>query len=189
MKPIIIYGSKSYSELIKQIVNDCGRVCLGFIDDFDKGSNILGDFQEIVKRFSKDEIEIAIGIGYSNLLKRKEIIENVKKYYTLATLIHPKAYIAKSASIGNGSVIMAGAHIDYNVQIGQGVVCWPGSLINHDSKIEDNTFISPGVTVCGFVKIGESCFIGANSTIVDQTLVMNETFIKAHSLYSQKEKR
>jgi len=187
MKPIIIYGSKSYSSLIKLLIKDCNRECLGVIDDFCTGNNILGDFNKVRSKYHSDNVEIALGIGYSNLSKRKETIHNIEKYFNMATLIHPQAYVAEGAIIGEGSVIMAGAHVDYNVNLGKGVVCWPKTVINHDSIIGDNTFISPGAIICGFVSVGESCFIGANSTIVDHTNIKMESFIKANSLIVNRE--
>lgn len=188
MKKIIVYGSKEFGYVVKDIVSQCGHHFVGFIDDYSSdGGQVLGNFDQIVKSFSPESYEIAIAIGYSDLNARwlayKKVISSG---YRVPVLLHPKAYVRDKNAVSHGSIVMAGSIVDVNVKIGELAVLWPGAIVNHDSSVGANTFLSPNSTVCGSVIIGEGCFIGAGAVIVDHVHVPRGTFIKAGKIYSQK---
>lgn len=184
MKQILIYGSKVFGQVIKDLVLQCGHNFVGFIDDYSTGEEIVGTFDHVKENFSKDNYEIIIAVGYLNLQARWSVYQKViSEGYRVATLIHPKAYVRNFDKVGNGCIIMAGTIVDINAEIKDLVVIWPGVVINHDSNIDSNTFLSPNSTICGCVKIGKNCFVGAGSVIVDHTNVPDDSFIKAGSVF------
>ncbi len=187
---VAIYGSKSFAHLLFSILtDDLDIIPVCFIDDFHEAphSDIpILNLDNAMAKFGT-ETEILIGIGYDNLISRKNVIDNLKKRkIKLFSLIHPTAYISKSAHIGEGVIIMQKACISQNTRVGDGVVIWQCANISHDSIIEENCFLSPGSTLCGFSQIGHSTFIGANSTIVDQAIVPPQSFIKAGSVFKER---
>lgn len=187
MKKVLVYGSKEFGQVIKDLIIDCGHEFCGFIDDYSKGDEIIGDFEYVKANYSKDTYNIVIAVGYNNLKARWLVYENVccSDYNTL-TLIHPKAYVRDKTNLGSGSIVMAGVIIDTRVKIKQLNVFWPGVVINHNSIIESNNFFSPNTTVCGCCKIGNNCFIGAGSVIADHNTVNDDSFIKANTVYYNK---
>lgn len=181
---IIVYGSQEFGKTVKDLLLQCDYNFAGFIDDYNTGDEILGDFEKVTKKYSSEQYKIVIAIGYKDLSARWEVYQRVHALgYQLPTIIHPKAYVRDPTKIGQGTMIMAGAIVDTSVNIEPLVVAWPGVVINHDCTISANTFISPNATICGAVHIGKNTFIGAGAVIVDHTTVPPNSFIKAGTVY------
>ncbi|QHC05393.1 hypothetical protein GRQ40_16645 [Anoxybacillus sp. PDR2] len=185
MHKVIVYGSKEFAKLIKQLVINCGHEFVGFIDDLEPHKDeVLGSFEDVRKKYSTSEYCIVYGIGYNSLSARWNIYNKVLSYgYETINLIHPTAIIDKTSIMGKGLIVMAGVIVDTNVKLGDLVVLWPGTVVSHDSEIESNCFLSPNSTICGFTKIGSSSFIGAGATVVNNTHVPPNSFIKAGSVF------
>ena len=84
----------------------------------------------------------------------------------LNSLIHPQAFVDKTASIGEGSHILAGAVVGAQACIGSGCIVNHNASIDHESTVADGVHIAPGATVCGLVQIDTSAFIGAGAVIL-----------------------
>ena len=182
---LLIYGSKEFAFTVAELVRHCGHTCCGFVDDFNTGSDILGSFDDIVGTHSPSDFGFAIAIGYKTIQARWLALERIQSAgYSLPKLIHPQAYVADTAAVGQGAFVMAGAIVDVRVEIGPIAVVWPGACINHDTKIGPNTFVSPNATICGSVNVGSHSFIGAGAVIVDHCTVPEASFIKMLSRYT-----
>jgi len=187
LKKIIIYGSREFAHVVKDLVVQCGHHFVGFIDDFREGHEILGKFAVITDRYPARKYEVVMGVGYYNLQARWMLHKDVcSKGYHTPSLIHPNAYVRDEKKIKKGAFIMAGSVVDVNVEIDELVVIWPGVVVNHDSKIGSNTFLSPNSTVCGCVTVGSNCFVGAGAVIVDHNEFPDNSYIKAGGIYYKK---
>jgi len=184
MKKILVYGSQDFGQVVKALVVKCGHEFSGFIDDFNSGNEIVGNYLQACESFSPQHFEIVIAIGYKNIKERWKIYQKVcLAGYSIPCIIHPNALISDNCKIGAGSIIMAGAIVDVNAQLEELVVVWPGVVVNHDSVIHANTFLSPNSTICGFVEVGKDCFLGAGTIVVDHRKVPDGSFVKAGSLF------
>ena len=184
---LLIYGSREFSEVVKDLVIQCDHEFAGFIDDYDSGGNIVCSFADIVEKYPAGKFGVVIAIGYKHLKARWEIFHRIQSLgYQTPALIHSKAYVREPSAVGPGAMVMAGAIVDVHAQIGAMCVLWPGVVVNHNSMIGTNTFLSPNATVCGYAQVGESSFVGAGAIIVDHIDVPAESFIKAGRVYSGK---
>jgi UDP-3-O-[3-hydroxymyristoyl] glucosamine N-acyltransferase len=181
---ILIYGSKIFGQVVRELVLNLGHHFCGFIDDFDQGVEIIGSYDQVKKQYSNKSYSIAIAIGYKNLLTRWQIYQKVMADgYLVPALIHQDAYVTTPHNIANGAIIMARSIVDIRAKIGELVTIWPGAIVNHDSTISANTFLSPGAIVCGSSYIGENTFVGAGAIIVDHQNLPPNSFIKAGRVY------
>ncbi len=180
----LIYGSKDFALILRDFLEYHAWPCEGFIDDYATGPGIVGTFEQVRLAFHPEECRIVLGIGYNNLEARWQVYEKIREAgFTLATLIHRRAYVRNPANVGEGSIVMANATIDCNAVIEEASVLWPGAVVNHDSRVGRNTFLSPSSTICGFVNIGAHSFVGAGAVVVDHVDVPSRSFIKANVLY------
>jgi len=155
------------------------------VDDFNSGSGILGNLDSVIQSHPPSKYGIAMAIGYTNIPARWAAWERIRSAgYQAPALIHPRAYVADSARIGEGAMVMAGAIVDVRAEIGDLVVLWPGACVNHDTKIGANTFIAPSATLCGFAQVGAHSFVGAGAVIVDYGQVPEAGFIKMMARYT-----
>jgi sugar O-acyltransferase (sialic acid O-acetyltransferase NeuD family) len=183
---ILVYGSKDFGQLVRELVIHCGHEFLGFVDDVGpKAPGVVGAYPEVVRRYPPgDGIGMAIAIGYNHLEARHAAWVRARKDgYQTPVLAHRSAMVASGAKVGEGSILMAGANVDVFTELGEICVLWPGAIVSHDCKVGANCFLSPGAIVCGFVTIGTSCFLGAGSVIVDHRNLPSGAFVKAGAVH------
>ncbi|GAB3368946.1 PglD-related sugar-binding protein [Massilia agri] len=182
---LLIYGSKEFSETVMELAEDCGYRVAGLIDDFSQADNVLGTLDRVKQTHPPSNFQIAIAIGYGNLAARWQVWERVTSAgYIAPPLVHPRAYVAKSATLGAGAMVMAGAVVDVRASLGNIAVIWPGACINHDATVGENCFVSPNATLCGYVGLGAHSFVGAGAAIVDHCVVPPRTRIKMLERYT-----
>jgi len=181
---LLIYGSKEFASTVVELARHCGHDVIGMVDDFNIGPGIVGAFDSVTKEFPPSDHGFAVAIGYSNIPARWGVWERIRTAgYCAPALVHPRAYVADSAVVGEGAMVMAGAVVDVRAQLGDLTVCWPGACINHDVIVGVNTFVSPNATICGSAVIGRDSFIGAASAVADHAVVPPASFIKMNSAY------
>ena len=181
---LLIYGSKEFALTVSELIRHCGHEVIGMVDDFHTGPGIVGNLESVVNSYPATEFGFAMAIGYSNLKARWSVWEKIRSLgYQTPALIHPRAYIADTAKIFEGSMVMAGANVDVRSQVRELAVIWPGVCVSHDSIVGSNSFLSPNATLCGYVILGINCFVGAGAAIGDHCKVPSNTFIKMLSRY------
>lgn len=181
---LLIYGSSDFAPTVIDLVKACGHEPIGMVDDFNEKIGIIGSLAMVTRSHPPSSFGIALAIGYKDLGRRWAAWERVLAVgYVAPSLVHPRAYVADSAVVGPGSMVMAGAIVDVRATIGEAAVLWPGACVNHDANIGDNCFLSPNTTVCGFAQLGNNSFLGANSAISDRCVVPAGSFIKMLSCY------
>ena len=99
-----------------------------------------------------------------------------------AILIHPSAIVSDSATIGEGSIIMAGAIIQPKASIGKHCIVNSGATLDHHCILGDYAHIAPGAHLCGAVHVGEGTLVGVGVGIAPQTTVPAWSIVKAARL-------
>ncbi len=184
---LLIYGSKDFAPTVAELARHCGHEVVGMIDDFSTGPGILGTFDSVVRSHPPGQYAMAMAIGYQHLGGRWKAWQKVLAAgYAAPALVHPRAYVSDSATLGPGTMVMAGALVDGRARIGALVVLWPGACVSHDCNVGDNSFISPNATLCGFVQLGADSFVGAGAAIADHCSVPPSSRIKMLARHSGK---
>lgn len=182
---LLIYGSRAFAPTVIELARACGHEVVGLVDDMDQGTGILGSLEAVSRSHPPTDCGIALAIGYKNLPGRWAAWLRARAAgYEAPVLIHPRAYVADSAQVGAGSMIMAGAVVDIRAKIGEATVLWPCACVNHDAMIGANCFISSNATLNGLVHLGEGSFVGSGAVIVDRCVVPPSSFIKMLERYT-----
>lgn len=182
---LLLYGSREFAETVSELARDCGHEVAGFIDDFTPGPGIIGTLEQAGRTHPPAGYAIAIAVGYSQLAARWNAWQRVLAAgYSAPALVHPRAYVARSAKVGAGTMVMAGALVDVRATIGDIGVIWPGACVSHDCAVRDNCFISPNATLCGFVELGAHSFVGAGAAVADHCSVPPSSRIKMLASYT-----
>lgn len=178
MKDIIIVGGGNQGRVILDYFNDIKRYKVkGFLDDHlegeIKGIPLLGKIEG--HHYSKERYYF---VAIANNSVRKKIIEEIgKQGVKLETIIHPTAYVSKSAIIGEGSSIGIKSIICNDAKVGKGVIIDTGTIIGHDNIVEDYVNFSPGARNMGTVKIGELSWICAGTNIREKIKIGKNVLI------------
>lgn len=81
------------------------------------------------------------------------------------TLTHPTAVVARSATVGAGSVLMANCTVGASAVVGRHVLVLPSAVISHGAQIGDHSCLASGVLLAGAVTIERSCYLGSGSMV------------------------
>lgn len=186
-REVYVYGTRSYAATLSALARECGWQVLGRIDDFAPAEQTAGSFESLTARHAGTAVGLLIGVGYNNLTARWQLWQRVRAAgWQTPTLIHPRAHVAPSATIGEGCVLMAGAVLDHLAALGEACVLWPQACVNHDSKVGENCFLSPQALLCGDVQLGAHSFIGARAVVVDGAQLPERSFLKMGQCITRK---
>ena len=152
-----------------------------FLDDGDvscEGASVVGP-TSLWRDLAEDRnIEFFVAIG--NAQVRERFLREISDFGgRLATLIHPFSFIGSGVSIGEGSVVMAGAVVHHAARLGVGVIVNTCASVDHDCQIEDFCHVSVGAHVCGGVSVGSQTWIGAGATVIQGITVGSGVVIGA----------
>lgn len=168
-KKVIVIGAGGHAKVIGEIIESNNDTLIGFLDDKQEGKNIIGKISDISKLHEEDkEIEFIIAIG-NNEIRNKIYADNPKLNYYKA--IHPSAIISKSATIGEGTAIMANVVLNTNSSIGNNCIINTSSVVEHDCIVEDGAHISYCVTLGAGSKIGKEAYIDIGAIIARGAIV------------------
>jgi acetyltransferase EpsM len=150
---------------------------LGFVDPepCDQTSRRLG-----VRRLGgEDALERypgALGLlGFAALETRSRREEAVTRLAPLvggwAVVVHPRAWVSPTATLGEGSVIMAGAVVQTGARIGAHCVINTGAIVEHDVVLGDHAQLAPGAAIGGAARVGPAAYVGLGAVVRDHTSV------------------
>lgn len=157
-------------------------VPVGFVDDTPSlggrevmGLPVLGTVASLPD-VEHDAIVVAIGDNTLRRLLTERLLASGER---LATAIHPRASIAPTARIGEGSMVSAGALVLPRAVIGRGALINTKASVDHDSVLDDFVHVSAGATVGANVTIGAETLIALGASVTSGRTVGARTIIGA----------
>lgn len=95
---------------------------------------------------------------------------------------HPSAVVSPRASVGRGSVILAGAIVNAGARIGENVIVNSGAIIEHECEVGDHVHVASGARLSGGVRVAAEAFIGAGATLKQQVTIGEGAVVGAGSV-------
>ncbi len=90
---------------------------------------------------------------------------------SLATFIHPMAYVAPGVVLGPGSVVMPNAYISPDTVLGKCCLVMANVSIGHNDVIGDHCHIAAQAAVGSYLRIGRGVHIGLNCSIRENLVI------------------
>jgi len=163
MDKIIIAGISGHSKVLIDIVEKEHKYeIVGLTDkSHSQDTKVLGypvlgkdeDIPQIVKSYSIVGGLIGVGDNWLRYNISKKI-RDIYPEFRFVKAIHPSAQIAKDVTIGDGTVIMAGAIVNPCSSISRFCILNTNSSLDHDSVMEDFSSLAPQATTGGNCRIG-----------------------------------
>ena len=172
--PLIIVCAGGFGrETAAAVLADGRWKLLGFADDDParcgqtvEGVSVLGSPEAAIRSAPEARVVVCqarpLRAHRSALVSRLQLAS--ERY---ATIVHPTAWVAGSARLGPGTVVLAGVIATSTIEIGSHVAVMPGVVITHDDVVEDYATLAAGVRVGGGVRIGRGAYVGAGALLRD----------------------
>lgn len=161
---MILFGASGHAKVILEILEETGHSSFVLWDDAAKPPLWGIPVEQPGAQPFPENPEMVIAIGVNRI--RKKVAARFGGKTSFATAIHPKTAISKRATIGEGTVVMAGVTINADTQIGKHCIINTNASVDHDCVVGDYVHISPNSSLCGGVMVGEGSHIGAGSTVI-----------------------
>lgn len=171
-----IIGAGGHGKVVAELAQLNDLVIASFIDE-NKTVGHKGSLK-VIHDFPIKTIIATIAIG--NNLVRKRIAQTYA--YDYLKLIHPKANISSQATIGLGSVVIAGATINIDAVVGEHVIVNTNASVGHDCIIGNFVHIAPNAALAGNVVVGEGTHIGMGASVIQGVKIGNWCVIGAGSV-------
>jgi len=174
---VIIIGGEGNGTVIADAITHAagaGRdtVVAGFLNDRLPVGAMAGAYPVLG---GTDAISRFIGESYSfvyTILRIDGQDERLELFERLAippgqlfTFVHPLAYVAPSATLGEGTVVMPNASISSDAVLGRGCLVMVNASVGHNAQIGDFCHLAAQSCVSSFVRLGRGVHVGLNATV------------------------
>ena len=180
---LIIIGASGHGKVVADAAALSGYENIVFLDDFSKQSE-CGGFPVLGTTEKLAEYDAPVIIAIGNAHVRSEMMRRFSDR-VFATVVHPSAIIASTATIGDGTFVAAGSVINPDVRIGKGVIINTSASVDHDCAVSDYSHVSVGAHLCGTVNVGEKVWIGAGATVINNISICSDCMIGAGAVVTK----
>ncbi|HEX4009189.1 MAG TPA: acetyltransferase [Solirubrobacteraceae bacterium] len=150
----------------------------GSLDGVDLGGELLGPTTAYEPR---DGELVAIGVG--DVGPRRQLAELlVSRGARLATVVHPTAWVAPNAVIGEGVAIAPFAVVGPQATIGDLSILNIYASVTHDASIGRCCVLSPYATANGRVTLEDEVFLATHATVAPRRRVGARSSVSAGSV-------
>jgi UDP-perosamine 4-acetyltransferase len=165
---LLLLGAGGHAKAVIEVARAAGIDLVGIVAAEGAGSvmgvPILGTDADL-KRLRAEGIAAAFPAIGDNALRQRLIAMLRGLGFALPPLLHPRAVISPSATIGDGAVAMPLAFAGAEAAIGHGVILNAGAIVEHDARIGAAAHIAPGATLAGNVTVGERALVGVGASV------------------------
>jgi len=169
---VVVVGAGGFGREVIEYVQDTfpsdTHALSGFLDDHPDparlealGRPYLGTVAAYVPG-DRDRFVVAIGDPRVRLRVARSLAARGARFLTV---VHPRAYVAASARIGEGCVVAPFASVGAGAVLGDQVQVHFCASAAHDTIIGEGAALSPYAAVNGGAVLGEGVFLGTRATI------------------------
>lgn len=175
MKDIVIFGSGGFAREVHQVIldlNDDGVDWnfLGFLDGNTKRHGSVVHDAEVLggAEWMADHPQVHVVIAVGATPSKLRVFESLRSHGAerFPALVHPRAWLGRGVSLGEGAIVCAGSLLTTDIRIGRHAILNLDCTVGHDAVIGDFATIAPSVNISGSVVVGEGCDLGTGATII-----------------------
>ena len=163
--------------MILELLQACGHTVVVVADNDPHATSILPNAplligaEKVAAWFSDapapPHLAAAIAIGGPRGADGTEIADFLmNNAISLPALVHPAATVSPTATLGNGSQILANSLIAANARLGPCTIVNHSANVDHEYLLGSNVHIGPGAVLCGCVRVDDNAFVGAGAVVL-----------------------
>ena len=125
-----------------------------------------------------DYLVLGIGVPFARRRVAEELQSRGGRFLTL---VHPRAVVASTATIGEGSIICPLAVVSDSATVGRFVLANYYASFGHDASAGDYAVLSPYATLGGNARIASDVFLGLHASVGPNVTVHARSKVSANS--------
>jgi hypothetical protein len=166
MTRLLIWGAGQHGRVVAELAELCGHEVAGFVDRTPSGPKVCGEdearagFASGTLPFGAERFVPAIGDCRVRLELATRYADRLAP-----PLVHPRAWVSPSATLGAGTVVLPMASVQTLAKIGMAVIVHGGVVVDHDAVIEDGVYLAPGAVICGGGIVSRGTLLPAGTVV------------------------
>ena len=191
----VIWGSAGHAKVLGALLAARGDRVVALFDNRKVESAIRGvplyvgleGFEKWVsKTWAPNTMSGVVAIGGGRGADRLAIQDIFSRHgLAIPVLIHPRAFVCDTATLGQGTQVLAMAQIAAGVRIGDACIINHQASVDHECTLADAVHVAPGATLCGCVNVGTNVFIGAGAVILPRVSIGQNAVIGAGAVVTR----
>jgi sugar O-acyltransferase (sialic acid O-acetyltransferase NeuD family) len=180
---ILVIGAGGHAKVVVATAQAAGWAVAGLYDDDPAlwGKSLLGvpvvGPTTCLRPDSETHLVAAVGDN-----RTRERLVHQFSHARWATIVHPRALIHESVSLGEGTVVFGGAVLQPMVKVGKHAIVNTGAIIEHDCRLGDFVHVAPGARLAGGVVVEDRCLIGIGASVLPMVKIAEDSVIGAGSV-------
>ena len=168
MKKLLILGAGGYGRTVADVARQLGIYDkIGFLDDRKVSPEVLGTCGEYAL-FCDENTVIYPAFG-DNEIRLSWLERLLQEDISVATIVHPTAYVSPTAKLGAGTVVLPRAVVNTGCEIKEGCILNIGALLDHDCILEAGVHLCPGAIVKAQNRIPTGTKLESGTVILNGT--------------------
>lgn len=134
------------------------------------GAPVLGG-TELVHELPQARVVVCVGSPRDHAVRARLVRRLGLPPERYATVVHPSAAVARSCSVGPGSVLLAHCVLTAAVEVGAHVGVMPHTVLTHDDVVADFATLASGVRLGGGVRVERGAYVGSGALVREYSAV------------------
>ena len=183
---LALLGASGHGKVLADMAELLGWQHIDFYDDawptlVNNGPwPVVGNTTRLIQTLAEYQgVVVAIG---NNAIRLAKLTELTQQGATLISLVHPAAVVSRHASLGAGTVVMAGAVVNACARVGEGCIINTNASVDHDCTLAPGVHISPGANLAGGVSVGQGSWVGIGACVRQLVTLGQNTMVGAGSV-------
>jgi sugar O-acyltransferase (sialic acid O-acetyltransferase NeuD family) len=192
----IIWGAKGHALVLDEIIRHQGCKVIALFDSSSSVNSVLEGIECHIglakfhswcqKQKNIKNINAIAAIGGLSGRARLDYLEIFRKSgFQTPTLIHRRAVVSQTATIGENSHILAGAVVAPMAVLGEACIVNTNASVDHECLLDSGVHIAPGATLCGGVQVGKNSMVGAGSVVLPRVTIGKNVIVGAGSVVTK----
>lgn len=181
MAPWIIYACRTpYALEVAETIWRRGEEVAALVDNLPGGGAPENGDEETIgapvltpAELSPEHLDLPVAIPLITPGHRFAVVAEARSlgFRLFPALLDPTAVVARSAQVGEGSIVNAAAVIAGGATLGRSVHVNRSASVGHHNRVEDYATLCPGCVLAGHVAIGSGAFVGAGAVCAPEVTV------------------
>ncbi|MCC7406730.1 MAG: acetyltransferase [Phycisphaeraceae bacterium] len=175
---LIIYGAGGHGLVVAEAAAAAGWSVLCFVDDRYPAQPVAGWHVQPRTMLKDADAAVHVAIGH-NAARQRVTEELTRSGMTLATVVHPTAWVSPSTQISPGVYIGPHAVVNGLTAIGPGAIINSAAVVEHHVRIGAFAHVGPRAVLAGRAVVGDGAMLGAGAILLPQAKAGDQAIIGA----------